>query len=162
MRYLILCIVFFATGVAMSQSQAYQALQSSMTNNKGAMVMSVSKDLLSMIDLNLTEDSATYKKITGSLEEVKLILCGKYLGGIDAFTRDVTDFLPGRLYDEVKEDESGQPIGEGKILVLRKGLKIKECHLILGGADSGMVISFFGDFHLRDLNALREKAQALR
>ncbi len=64
----------------MSQSQAYQALQSSMTNNKGAMVMSVSKDLLSMIDLNLTEDSATYKKITGSLEEVKLILCGKYLG----------------------------------------------------------------------------------
>ena len=78
------------------------------------------------------------------------------------FYRDVTDFLPGRLYDEVKEDESGQPIGEGKILVLRKGLKIKECHLILGGADSGMVISFFGDFHLRDLNALREKAQALR
>ena len=165
MRHLILATSFLLAGIwVMAQSQSYQSLQSAMTSTKGAMVMSVSKDLLSMVDLNLTEDSAIYKKITGSLEEVKLILCSSYKGGISNFTRDVMAYLPGRLYDEIKEDENGNPIGdgEGKILVMRKGLKIKECHLIVGGAESGMVISFFGDFHLRDLKALSEKAKSFQ
>lgn len=165
MKYLILVALILATGLtSWSQSSSYELLQSAMTNKNGAMVMSVSKEILSMVEMNLTDDSITNKKITGSLNEVKLLICSSYKGGKRAFTDEVISFLPKRLYDEVKEDERGNPIGDGdaKIMVMRKGLKIKECHLILGGEASGMVVSFFGDFHLRDLKALSEKAKSFR
>lgn len=165
MKQLLLIVIFSVAGfTSMSQSRSYESLLSAMTNNNGAMVMSVSKDILSMVDLNLTDDSITNKKITGSLNEVKLLICSSYKGGKRAFADEVISFLPNRIYDEVKEDELGNRIGDddAKILVMRKGLKIKECHLILGGDASGMVVSFFGDFHLRDLKALSEKAKSFR
>lgn len=162
---MILAAILLVAGFeSWGQSRSYESLQSAMTKNNGAMVMSVSKDILSMVDLDLTDDSIANKKITGSLNEVKLILCNTYQGGKSAFADEVMTYLPNRIYDEIKEDDRGNPIGDddAKIMVMRKGLKIKECHLILGGESSGMVVSFFGDFHLRDLKALREKAKAIR
>ena len=57
MKYLILVALILATGLtSWSQSSSYESLQSAMTNKNGAMVMSVSKDILSMVEMNLTDD----------------------------------------------------------------------------------------------------------
>lgn len=127
------------------------------------MTMTISREVLSFIEMTLGEDSQEAKTITGNLTDVKIILCPTISGKPAAFIDDAASYLPQRNYTEIKEDENGNKIGDEnlKIMVLRRGLKVKECHIITGSDSSGIIISFFGDFHIKDIMKLKEKANKI-
>lgn len=151
---LLVCLSLTVLG----QSKDYEALNAALNGRHEATSMTVSKSMLSLIDLKFTDDEKLNKKIEDGLEEVKMIVCTQYNGESGQFVEEVSQYLPPKHYQLITHDEQGKPLGgDTRLLFRRSGLKIKECHLVSGSASGGMVLSFFGDFHVRDLMELKEK-----
>ncbi len=162
MRALLLFISIISATLLQAQSKQYDELAAMMKRDYGATTMSVGRELLSFVEMAIGDDES--KQLAGDLAEVRLILVSSLKSGVDNFVSDAVTHFPKGDFTEMKEDEKGNPIGDDgfRMFVLRRGLKIKECHLITGGGSGGAIVSFFGDFHIKDLMKLKDRAEKMK
>jgi len=121
---------------------------------EGVTIMSLSKDIIDMVDMVVDDDES--KQVTGPLKKVKMMLCSEEEGSeaIDA----VIQTFEKRPFDEVEDDEEEN---DGRVFIIRKGRKIKECHILGNKGDGLILLSFYGDFKIEDLDKLVDKAESI-
>jgi hypothetical protein len=153
-----------------AQNSPSDKLFEKMALKDGVTMLSFSKKMLDAVNLNFDDDDDNAERnITGDLDRVKLIIYSApdenpYMN----FRKEAMNYLPKSKYDVVdpKEYDDDGDDKNVEILVLRNGRKIKECHIIIGDNDdddgSGLLISFFGNFKVEDLQELASKAENYR
>ncbi len=137
--------------LANSQSNATEKMYDYLKKQEGVSLLSFSKDMIDMVDLNL-DDESIRKKVTGPLTEVRLAICK---GTSNTAGIKVAEFLNQSPFQFIDIEEEK---GELKVFVNRKGKVVKECHITIPSADNFIMVSFFGDFKIEDLNQLKQSA----
>lgn len=156
---LILIIAFNYT--AQAQDRPSDRLFEKMALKKGVTMMSFSKEMLDAVNLNFdNEDGDTDSNVTGDLHEVKLII---YKAPEDeepmAFREKTLSYLPLSRYDKVEDDDQDEDVD---IRIYRKGKKVYECHVLFQGETNGVLLSFFGNFKIDDVDELAEKLDSYK
>ncbi len=153
-----------------AQSSPSDILFEKMALKDGVTMLSFSKKMLDAVNLDFDDDDSNRERnITGDLNKVKLIIYNTPdEGSVMNFRAEARKYLPKNRYDLVDPKEYNNDNDNDDenidILILRNGRKIKECHVIIGSDDedndgNGIVISFFGNFKVEDLQELAEKAE---
>ncbi len=116
---------------------------------------SFSKNLIDIVDLDIdADDDEAAKKITGDLNEIKVVIYKPDFKPEKSFRDQAMKFLNKGDYDLVEEDDNDD---DTEVWIHRKGKKIYECHVIFQGEQNGVLLSFFGDFNVKDVKKLKEK-----
>jgi len=139
-----------------AQDRPSDRLFEKMALKQGITMMSFSKSMLDAVNLNFdNDDEETESSVTGDLHEVKLLI---YKAPDNeepmAFRETTLKYLPLNRYKKVEDDNPDQDVD---IRVLRKGRKVSECHVLFQGETNGVLLSFFGDFKIEDVDELAEK-----
>lgn len=153
MKKLIVLIVFaFIITLGFGQSSASERMYAQLKGSSGVSLLTLSKDMIDMVDLNIDGDTDG-KKVTGPLREIRVAICK------DSLDRSTIPLINGFLnkspFNEVDlEDEEG----DLRVFVNRKGRTIEECHVAIPGDNGLILVSFFGEFRVEDVDNLREAA----
>lgn len=136
-----------------AQSSPSEKLYASLDGAKGITIVSLSKEIINMVDMIVDEDDS--KEITGPLEKVKLMSCKKEKApsSIDALLRTFKE----RPFDLVEEGND-----DAEIFIIRSGRKIKECHIVSEDDESLFLLSFYGNFKVEDIDKMANKANRMR
>ena len=86
--------------------------------------------------------------------KLKLLFINQILKPENPFREKVLKYLNKGDYDLVEEDDNDE---DTEVWIHRKGKKIYECHIIFQGDQNGVLLSFFGDFNVKDVKKLKEK-----
>lgn len=146
-----------------AQSNDYNNLYNTFTKEYDASAMSLSKSAFSLLETFIaTTDADTKENATNlaeSLDELKILVCTTY-NGKTSFDQSVRNLLPESSYDEIDVSNYQEAKTRGlRVLVLRKLATIKEAHIICPNAQGGgSLVSFFGDFKLKDIKRLMQRS----
>jgi len=156
MKQLFAITLLVAFGLAtQAQSRPSDKLFEKMALKKGITMMSFSKEMLDAVNLNFDDDEDGDSNVTGDLHEVKLVI---YTAPENeepmAFREKTLSYLPLSKYDKVEDDDPDEDVD---VRILRKGKKVSECHVLFQGETNGVLLSFFGNFKLDDVDELAEK-----
>ncbi len=117
--------------------------------------MSFSKNMMDFVDLDL-DDSG----VTGDLNEVRMIIYKPEVRPDKCFQDQVLSYLKKGNYEQVEDEHEHDDHGDDtEVWVNRKGKKIFECHVIFQGEQNGVLLSFFGDFKVDDVEKLEKKIE---
>ena len=153
MKKLIVFIVLaFMMTLCFGQSSATEKMYAQLKGSSGVSLLTFSKDMIDMIDLDI-DHNADEKKVTGPLKEIRVAICKDSLDR--SVIPRVNDFLTKSPFNLVDMDEDD---GDLKVYVNRKGKTIQECHVAIPGDNALILVSFFGDFRVEDVDNLREAA----
>ncbi|WP_430814063.1 DUF4252 domain-containing protein [Carboxylicivirga sp. RSCT41] len=155
----IVALTVFSLGIY-AQSRPSDKLFEKMALKPGITMMSFSKSMLDAVNLNFDNEEGGEDNVTGDLTEVKLMI---YKAPEDQETidfREVTlNYLPLSRYDKVEDDDPDEDVD---IRILRKGKKVSECHILFQGETNGVLLSFFGNFKIDDVDELAEKMDSYK
>lgn len=153
--FLVVIIAWFSAMTASGQTSASDKLYLQLEGTDGVTIMSLSKDIIDMVDVVLDDDES--KQVTGPLEKVKMMICREENGGeaIDA----VIGAFEKRPFDEIEDADHDD---DGRVFVVRKGRRIKECHIVGDNQDGMLLLSFYGDFKIDDIDKLVDKAEEIK
>ncbi len=142
------------TCAANAQSRSSDKLFEKMALKPGVTLMSFSKSMLDAVNLNFDDEDGE-SNVKGDLTEVKLLIykAPENEESID-FKETTLNYLPLSRYDRVEDDEQDEDVD---IRILRRGKKVSECHILFQGEVNGVLLSFFGDFKIDDVDELAEK-----
>ena len=118
--------------------------------------LSFSKNLIDFVDFEIDSDDEDDREVTGDLHEVKLVVYKPDFEPQKPFREQILAYLKKGKYDLVEEDENKD---NTEVWIHRKGRKIYECHIIYQGEQNGVLLSFFGDFTIKDVNILKQKIE---
>lgn len=149
---LITIIAWFSAMTVSGQTSASDKLYLQLEGTKGVTTMSLSNAFIDMIDMVVDDDES--KQVTGPLKKVKMMICNEEEGE-DAI-RAVIDTFEKKPFDEVEDTDAE---GDGRVFVIRNGRKIKECHIVGDKGDGLILLSFYGDFKIEDIDKLVDKAE---
>lgn len=126
------------------------------SNKDGITSFTFSKNMIDAIDIDLGDDDE--QNVTGDLHKIRFMSYNPDKGSLSAddFTDKAIALLPSG-YKKYEEDEDD----DAEIWLLGKKKKYTECHVFTKGEDSGLriVVSFYGDFTVNDLDKLKEKGK---
>jgi hypothetical protein len=119
--------------------------------------LSFSKNLIDFVDFDLESDNGDdNSEITGDLYEVKLVVFNPDFKPKMSFRDLIVGHLNKGKYNLIEDDDQGD---DTEVWVYRKGLKIHECHVIFQGETNGVMLSFFGDFKVKDIRKFKDKME---
>ena len=140
--------------IAEGQNSVSDKLYMQLEGADGITILSLSKDIIDMVDLFV--DDKDSRQVTGPLKKVKMLICEE---GETSTVREVIKTFGKRPFTEI-EDEEGDD--DSRIFVIRKGRKIEECHILANGDNNLVMLSFYGDFKIEDIEKLSNKAEEIR
>jgi len=149
------CILLLSIALK-AQDRPSDKLFEKMALKQGVTMMSFSKSMLDAVNLNFDQDeSDSESHVTGDLTLVKLIIykAPENEEPMD-FRATTLQYLPLSKYKKIEDDEPEENVD---IRVLRKGKKVSECHILFQGETNGVLLSFFGDFKIEDVDELADK-----
>ena len=116
------------------------------------------RNMIDAIDIDLGEDGDE-KSVTGDLHKIRFLSYNPSKGKLsaDEFTKKAIGMLPSQ-YKKYEEDSDD----DAEIWLLGKKKKFSECHVFTKGANNlsnRIIISFYGDFTVNDIDKLREKGK---
>lgn len=154
----ILLVVFFITASAgLAQSRPSDALFNQLAAQKGITTMSFSQNFIDMIDMDISDDDSESQKVTGPLQEIKMTICNEEEA--PGWGRKIEEYMQRKPFREVEtEDEED----DCRIFVNRKGKKIEACHVLFQGDKTLVMLSFFGEFKVEDVDQIKRKARDLK
>ncbi|MBR8535090.1 DUF4252 domain-containing protein [Carboxylicivirga sediminis] len=162
MKQIFVFALLMSFGLAVNaQSRPSDKLFEKMALKPGVTMMSFSKEMLDAVNLNFDDDEGDEESnVTGDLHEVKLII---YTAPENeepmAFRETTLGYLPLSRYDKVEDDDPDEDVD---IRVLRKGKKVSECHVLFQGETNGVLLSFFGNFKIDEVDKLAEKMDSYK
>ena len=151
---LALLLASLLTGAQSKSDKIYDVF----SGRDGVTNFTFSKNMIDAIDIDLGEDGDE-KSVTGDLHKIRFLSYNPEKGGLSAneFTKKAIAMLPSQ-YKKYEEDDDD----DAEIWLLGKKKKYTECHVFTKGENnSGMriVVSFYGDFTVNDIDKLREKGK---
>ena len=161
MKHLLSLALIIAVSFSLkAQDRPSDKLFEKMALKQGITMMSFSKEMLDAVNLNFDDDDKDESNVTGDLYEVKLII---YKAPENeepmAFRETTLRYLPLNKYKKVEDDDADDDVD---IRILRKGRKVSECHVLFQGEINGVLLSFFGDFKIEDVDELAEKVDSYK
>jgi len=161
MKHLLSLALIIAVSFSLkAQDRPSDKLFEKMALKQGITMMSFSKEMLDAVNLNFDDDDNDESNVTGDLYEVKLII---YKAPENeepmAFRETTLRYLPLNKYKKVEDDDADDDVD---IRILRKGRKVSECHVLFQGEINGVLLSFFGDFKIEDVDELAEKVDSYK
>ncbi len=155
-RYSILVVLIgFVQTSIFSQENISNKMYNNLRDLDEVTYFSFSKNLIDIVDLDIDSDSDdSAKKITGDINEIKVVIYKPDFKPENPFREKVLKNLNKGDYDLVEEDDNDE---DTEVWIHRKGKKIYECHIIFQGDQNGVLLSFFGDFNVKDVKKLKEK-----
>lgn len=145
-------VALFNIFVANGQSSVSDKLYDFLKNQEGVSLLSFSKSMIDMVDMNIGKDEDG-KKVIGPLNEVRVAICKRG----DATESKIADYLKKSPFQEVDMEDKNKG-EELKVYVQRKGRTIQECHVTIPGSDKLILVSFYGEFKVEDVDGLRKSA----
>lgn len=131
-------------------------------NQDGVTQFGFSKNLQDVIHLDVGDDG-NEKTVTGDLQRVRFMTYNPEKGAISGneFTRKAVGYLPKGIYHRHSDNPD-----EDEVEIWLKGNRnrFSECHVFTKSEEpqgTRIVVSFYGDFRLNDLEALRETAAGM-
>jgi len=128
------------------------------SNESGFTYFSFSKSMIDAMNLNLDEEG---KKITGDFKEFKIMIYNQEKGNVKNFSEAISRELGSLHYEQVHPKDE-KPSDDATFWIEANGKLVSECHIVIGNkGDSGnsaMLISFYGNFKIEDLNKLEKIA----
>ncbi len=119
--------------------------------------MAFSKSMMDFVDLDFDDDDCCDgQNVTGDLNEVKLAIYKPEENSKKDFRDMVKGFLKKGKYEKIEDDDMDE---DSEVWVNRKGKKIYECHVIFQGDKNGVLLSFYGDFKLEDVEKFKKKVK---
>jgi hypothetical protein len=140
----------FATG----QTSASDKLYIQMEGAEGVTIMSLSKDIIDMVDMVVDDEES--RQVSGPLKKVKMLICKKEN---NATAGEMIRTFEKRPFTEIEDEESDD---DSRIFVIRNGRKVAECHFLADADKSFVLLSFYGDFKIEDIDKLANKAEEMR
>ncbi|TRX72533.1 DUF4252 domain-containing protein [Carboxylicivirga sp. M1479] len=161
MKQLLALGLIIAFGISMqAQSRPSDKLFEKMALKKGVTMMSFSKEMLDAVNLNFDDDGEDESNVSGDLHEVKLVIYKASEGEESMDFREKTlSYLSLSKYDKVEDDDPDEDVD---IRIYRKGKKVTECHVLFQGETNGVLLSFFGDFKIDDVDELADKLDSYK
>ena len=150
--FLFSILTWFSAMAAMGQTSASDKLYLQLEGADGITIMSLSKDLIDMVDLMVDDDDS--KHVTGPLKKIKMMICSE--DNDEKITNAIIQTFEKSPFQEIEKEEDPN---DGRIFILRRGRKIKECHVLSGHSEGMILLSFYGNFNIEDIDKLTEKAK---
>jgi len=156
--FLILSLILASVVLAGAQSKS-EKMYNAFDGKDGVMNFSFSKSMIDAIDIDLGDDDE--KKVTGDLHQIRFMSYNPDKGDLSgsAFTKKAIGYLPSeykKFEDENEEDN------DAEIWLLGKKKKFQECHVFITNENDDQmrfVVSFYGDFTVNDIEALKKKGK---
>lgn len=153
-RILSIAVLVFTVQFSNAQSKSYK-MYDAFANKDGITNFSFTKNMADAFNIDLGDDDE--EKITGDLSEVRFMSYNPKKGSMSGseFTQRAIRILPSQ-YKEYEDENSDS---DAEIWLLGGKKKFKECHLFLTNENDDQmrfVISFYGDFTVRDIDGLKE------
>ena len=111
------------------------------------------------MNMNLDEEG---KKITGDFQEFRILIYNEEKGNLKHFSQDISNELSSMHYEQVHPKDEKQN-DNAEFWIEGNGKRVTECHILIGNKsdhdNSSLLISFYGNFKVEDLNKLEKIAQ---
>jgi hypothetical protein len=150
-------LLLIQTGFAQSKSdRMYDAF----SQEEGVLNFSFSKKMIDAIDIDLGEDDD--KNVTGDLHQVRFMSYNPKKGSLSGseFTKKTIGYLPKSAYKKYE----GEDDEDAEIWLAGGKKKFSECHVFLKNQKEDqirIVVSFYGNFKVNDLSALKETGKSM-
>ncbi|MCX6222805.1 MAG: DUF4252 domain-containing protein [Bacteroidia bacterium] len=153
---LVAMLLSFLSGFGQTKSQKiYDRYQKEI----GVTYFTFSKSMIDAMNLNLDEEG---KKITGDFQEFRILIYNKEKGTMKHFSQDISKELSSLRYEQVHPKDE-KPNDDAEFWIEGNGKRVSECHIVIGNKgdhnNSSLLISFYGNFKVEDLNKLEKIAQ---
>ena len=153
---LVAMLLSFLSGFGQSKAQR---IFDRYPKEAGATYFAFSKSMIDALSMNLDEDG---KKITGDFQECRVLIYNAEKGNIKNFAETISRELSALHYEQV-HPKGDQSKDDAEFWIEGKGDRVSECHIILGNKgdnqNSSILISFYGNFKVEDLNKLEKIGQ---
>jgi hypothetical protein len=154
---LLMTLLCWVPAQTTAQKRPSDALFNQLASQEGITSMSFSRNIIELIDLDLSEEEDNSQKVTGPLQEISMIICSKEEA--PGWSEKIMGFMQGKPFREVEPDTTED---QCNLFVHRKGKNIKACHVVFNGENTLVMISFFGKFKLEDIDRIAQKASELK
>ena len=156
-RKLLLFLSLMACLAVGAQKNASEKFFDNIKDRDDVAIMSFSKSIIDMLDMNIFVQSDDNESVTGDLKEIKVTIFDKVKNPKNE--SETISFFTKSPFNEVDLEESDNNV---RIFVNRTGKIVKECHVGFQGEKKFVLISFFGEFNVNDLKSLKESANSLK
>ena len=155
----ILLVAFFVIAFFCSnaQSKSYK-MYDVFSGRDGVTNFTFSKNMIDAIDIDLGDDDD--KNVTGDLHQIRFMSYNPKKGNMSGseFTQRAIKILPGQYKKYIDDDDDSDAI----IYLLGGKKKYSECHVFITNENDDqlrMVVSFYGDFNVNDIDELKKKGK---
>lgn len=157
-KILIAAVFVFTAQLSNAQSNSYR-MYDAFSNEDGVTNFSFSKNMADAFNIDLGDDDE--KNVTGDLNEIRFMSYNPKKGVMSGseFTRRAVKMLPSKYKKYEDEDDDS----DAEIWLLGAKRKFSECHVFLTNKENDQmrfVVSFYGDFTVRDLDGLKETGRS--
>lgn len=147
--------MFIASQISYAQSKSYK-MYDTFSNKDGISNFSFSKNMIDAIDIDFGDDDD--QKVTGDLHQIRFMSYNPKKGNMSGpeFTERAIKLLPSSYKKYVDQDDEDS---DAIIYLLGSRKKYSECHVFITNERDNqlrMVISFYGDFTVNDLDGLKK------
>ncbi len=148
---------------ATAASNDYERMVRDLESAEHVSTITVSKEAFALVEMlmpatDLDEQArGAATSLSDNLEVMKVLVCRNSKSG-QPFAERIKAYLPEGRFDLVDASEYG--LGKGvQVLVRRRLATVREAHVILPGGDhGGTLVSFFGNFKLKDIKRLADSS----
>ena len=157
---------FFVLGLLLSslltsaQSKS-DKIYNTFADEDGVTSFTFTKDMVDAFNIDLGDDGDE-KKVAGDLQKIRFISYNPQKGAVSGkkFLNEAISMLPARYkkYEDDDEDSDAQ------VWLLGKKKRYSECHIFVSSDNSEgncFIVSFFGNFKVNDLEALKETGEGM-
>ncbi len=157
MTSLLFAVLFITVSAGLAQNRPSDALFNQLAAQKGITTMSFSQNFIEMIDMAISDDDIESQKVTGPLQEIKMTICNAEEA--PGWGSKIEEYMQRRPFSEVETDDKDD---DCRVFVNRKGKRIDACHILFKGQKNLVMLSFFGEFKLEDVDQIKRKARELK
>ena len=153
---LVAMLLSFLSGFGQTKSQK---IYDRYSKEEGVTYFSFSKSMIDAMNIDMDDEG---KKITGDFQEFRIMVYDTEKGNIKNFSGELSGELNSLHYRQVHPKDQ-KPTDDAEFWIEGNGNRISECHIVIGNKkkadNSSLLISFFGNFKVEDLDKLEKIAQ---
>ncbi|HKI90605.1 MAG TPA: DUF4252 domain-containing protein [Draconibacterium sp.] len=158
-RIFIAAVFVLAAQFSNAQSKSYK-MYDAFSNMDGVTNFSFTKNMTDAFNIDLG-DKGDEKNVTGDLHEIRFMSYNPKKGNLSGseFTKKAVALLSSKYKKYVDENNEDD---DAKIYLLGGKKKFKECHVFITNENDNQmrfVVSFYGDFNVKDLDGLKKTGQ---
>ena len=160
-----LLLFLFLSLPLMAQTNSVNQMYDELNSDPSVMAMSLGKEMITMLNLDLPKDDKTVDKVVKGIDEIRVAV-RKSSGGVrdeskTAIKEIALSHLSKLRYTTLPKPEElkNQDV---QIMVNGFGVTFSECHIIYQDKANEVLLSFFGKFETADVKLLADKLKAYR